>query len=631
MSFLQDLRFALRSFRRAPAFTAIAVATLAIGIGANTAIFSVVDSVVLRPLPFPDAGQLVIVEQVRPELGPSALSAPDLADLSADNQVFTAVAGYHGDSVVLRGAGERPQQINGQATSADYFEVLGVAPALGRGFAPGEDTEGRNRVAIITWAAYQKYLGGDPSAIGRTVTLDDQPYTLIGVLGRDFRLVIDSDVEIFVPRPRSFDRELAQVRGGRFLQAIARLRPGVSVAQAQANLSAVAARLASAYPDTNSGRDFRATQLQTRLTQDLRPALLVLLAAVGFVLLIACANVANLLLARASVRHRELAIRIALGAGRGRLVRQLLTESVVLSLVGGALGVGLAIWGLDALRGLIPPEIARFQTVGVDLRVLAFSSGISLLVGVAFGLWPALSASRSSPGDALKDAGTRTTAHAGRQRARSVLVASEIALATLLLVGAALMLRSFQRVNQVDPGFRAGDLTTGVVAVPTSRYDSPEKLADFYQRFSERLDAIPGAQAAIGAPLPYSGMNMSRAFEVVGAPPLPVGQRNVAAMYLVGRDFFETMGIPVRAGRSFSAAEDRRGGPPVVVINEALARQYFPGQDPMGKRLALGRGEQRAEREVVGIVGDVRSASLEEKPGPAMYVPFPQQPWFVFG
>jgi putative ABC transport system permease protein len=630
MTLLHDLKLAVRGFARTPAFTVIAVLTLAIGIGANSAIFSVVDGVVLRALPYPRSDELVLLEQLRPDKQPSGgISWPDFVDWRKETEVFAEVAGWHGDSVVLTRAGEPPTRLDGLAVTANFFTALGVRPALGRGFAPGEDVAGKNHVAVITHAAWQKRFGGDPQVVGRTVSFDDTPYTIVGVTGRDFKFVVEAgDIDVFTAKPRAFDLQLGELRNARYMNALARLAPGVSLATAQGRMGALAAAHAKAYPDSNTGRDVRVTQLHERITRDVRPALLILLGAVGFVLLIACANVANLLLARASARHRELAIRVALGAGRGRVVRQLLTESVLLAVAGGALGVLLAIWGLEALRGMLPAELGKFSGLAIDARVVAFTAAVALLTGVAFGLYPALQASRQDPGEALKEAGARATSHAGRQRARNTLVAMEIGAATLLLVGAALMLRSFDRVTSVDPGFDPDDLMTATLVLPDTRYREPEKQAQLYRDLRRALAALPGAEGvAVTTPMPFSQVGINSTFSIAGAPPLPPGTYNVAANIAISPEYFKVMRVPLRAGRAFADSDDLANAPPVVIVNETLARQYFEGESPIGKRLVTGRGPRQSEAEIVGVAADIRATGLETETTPAIYAPFPQRPF----
>ncbi len=630
----QDLRFAFRSFRRTPAFTAIAVITLALGIGANAAIFSVVDSVVLRPLPYPDGERLVTIEKVRqdtPATQRGNTSFLDFEDYRKQTEIFSHVSGYHGDVLVLGGFGAA-QRLEAQVVSASFFDTLGVGPRVGRGFAPGEDTDGKNHVVVLTHSGWKKRFGGEEDLVGRTVTLDDTPHTVVGIMPEDFRFVVDdTPVDLFVPIPRGFDRELGTFRGAHYLNVLARLQPGVTLEAARAGMNVLAATLATTYPDSNANRLIRTTQLHASLTSKVRPALVILLGAVGLVLLIACANVANLLLARATIRQREMAVRTALGASRGRLMRQLLTESVVLSLAGAALGVALAMWGLDALRELIPPDIGRFRELSVDGRVLAFTVAVALATGVGFGLVPALQSSGHDPGETLKDAGSRSV-HGSHRVIRNVFVVAEIAVATVLLVGAGLMLRSFQRVTDVDPGIRPDDLIVGSILLPDTKYKEPAQIAHFYRDFKARLEAVPGAQAVtLGSAMPFSDFNMSFGFTIAGEAPPPPGQRRAAAYHLVSASHFQTLGIPLRSGRLFTEADDGEKAAPVAIVNEAFARRYLQGKPPLGQRISVNwRGRGDIQMEVVGVVGDVRSDGLDADAPPGIYTPYLQSPLHIF-
>jgi putative ABC transport system permease protein len=619
----QDLRYALRTFVRAPAFALIAVATLALGIGANTAIFSVVDAVLLRPLAYPDSDAIMYIQQTRPRGGAGNWSYPDLADIRGQARSFSDLAAYHGDAVILTGQGE-PARLDAMTTSANFFRLLQVTPALGRGFAPDEDQVGKNRVALLTNATWHKRFAADPAVVGRTVTFDDTPYIVIGVLPPDFTFadIGRGDPEVFMPIPRPFDTGLMASRTAHYLTAIARLAPGTTPAQAQADVSTIAARLSVMYPDADAERGVRIAPLHQELVKELRPALLLLLGAVGFVLLIACANVANILLARATVRERELAIRFALGASRGRVLRQLLTESVVLAVVGGALGVVLALWSLDALRSVLPEDLLRIHALGIDGRVLGFTAAVSIATGLVFGLLPALHATAGSPSDALQEGG-RGSASGTHARARNVLVAAEIAVALLLLVGAGVTLRSFLNLSHTDPGFNPRDLITSEVALPDARYAENAKVAAFYRALKERVASLPGVQAAaLGIGLPFSAANISLRFTVVGQPAPAPGHDNVATFRAVNADYFKTLEIPVLHGRTFTDVEDRLKGPPVLVISQTFARRYFPNGDAVGQHLAVGFQELKEPLEVIGIVGDTRGEGLDQEPQPEMYAPF---------
>jgi putative ABC transport system permease protein len=625
---LRDLRFALRGLVRAPGFTLVAIVTLALGIGANTAIFSVVDSVLLRPLPYPRAERLMSVSStIDPASGKiSPASWPDFLDLRARSRAFGELAALHDDAFVLTGAGP-PQHLDGVAATANVFAVLGVAPALGRGFAPGEDAPGAPRVAVLSWRAWHTHFGGNAAIVGRTASIDGIPTTIIGVMPRDLRFPLHTgDAALWMPLPRSLDAMLAEKRGAHYLLVLGRLAPGATRTQAQAEMDGIARALTAAYPDTDTGRVARVAPLQEVLVRDVRPALWMLLGAVGFVLLIACANVANLLLARASARQRELAIRIALGAGRARLVRQMLVEALLLAVLGGALGTVLALWGLDALRGLIPDEVAHLRDIGIDGRVLGFTLLTAVVTGVMFGLVPALQAAAGNPGDALQE-GARSTAHRARRRTRDILVAAEIAIALLLLVGAGLMLKSFHRLNQVDPGFDPRDLRAAALALSSTRYPDEAGQAEFYRRALASLANVPGAQVALAFPMPFTDGNSDLIFQVEGRPMPAPGHELDADFRSVSPGFFATLGIPLRRGRAFAAADDAARAEPVLLVNEAFAARFFPGQDPLGQRILIPFRASERPRRIVGVVGNVRQGALDAASRPEMYTPFGQFPF----
>ena len=612
----QDLKYTLRTFSRSPGFAVVAVLTLALGIGANTAIFSVVDSALLRPIPYPDSGQLVFVEHVRNGNDSGAFSFPDFRDFRDQVKALAQMVAYRDDSVVLTGRGS-PKRLDGVATTANVFDTIGVAPAWGRGFAAGEDVPGKNRVIVLSHDAWSKHFGADPEVIGKTATIDQVPTTIIGVMPAGFRLVGSATVDYFMPLPRAFDQPMMEARGAHWLQSYGRLAPGATVAQASAQLDGVAQRLGTAFPRTDANRRAFCSPLQEHLAKNIRPALIFLLAAVALVLLIACANVANLLLARATVRQRELAIRFALGASRGRVIRQMLTESVVLALVGGVLGVGLALWGLDALRSILPEDLTQLTSIAVDGRVLLFTLGISVATGVVFGILPAIHGAAGSPADALKE-GARTTGGA-RQRARSVLVAVEVAFAMLLLVGAGLTLKSFGRLLDVDPGFNPRNVIVASVTLPDARYDSDEKRLRFYRKLKDGVAGIPGVSAtAMGYPLPYSGGNMSFRWFEEGTPPPEPGHELVANFGAVNAEFARALELPVVRGRFLTEVDDDPKAPMVAVVNETFVRKFFPDADVIGKHIVV----RDKKAEIVGIVRDARVFELASDPLPQIYAPF---------
>ncbi len=625
MGIIQDARLALRGLVGRPGFAAVALLTLALGIGANTAIFTVLRAVLLQPPAFPDADRLVAVGQSRDKGVVNVVSYPDFVDWRRDVRGFAELAAWHDEQLTFVGAG-RPERLQGATSSANLFTTLGVTPALGRGFAADEDQPGRNRVIVLTWSAWQRLLGGEASAVGRTIVLDDAPYTVIGVLPREFRFPMGgAGIEAFITMPRPWDEAMIARRAGSYLRLVGRLAPGASIATAQAELDAEVARQALAYPNDSANRFATVSSLHAHLVADIRPALLVLFGAVGFVLLIACVNVANLLLARATSRHREVAIRIALGARRGRVVRQLLVESLVLSLAGGALATVLALWSLDALHGLIPPAALAFRPIAVDGGVLAFTFGVAALTGVVFGVYPALRASSADPQEALRDGG-RGTAGPSHHRARNVLVAAEIAFAAVLLVGAALTAESFRRLSREDPGFPVEGLVTGNVFLPDTRHHGTEAQVAFYRALEAKLAALPGVSgAAIAFPLPFSNMNIGLDYVVEGEPAPQPGHEPSAAVHPVSPGYFATLGVPLTAGRGFARGDDRGDAAATAVISETLARRHFRDGEAVGRRLGISWGGREESYEIIGVVGDVRGdggKGLDTPPPAEVYIPF---------
>lgn len=642
-SLIQDLRHAARLLWRRPGFTAVAVATLAIAIGANVAIFSVVHSVLLRPLPFADPDRLVWVWENSPQRGIPRNSVTPVAYAAyRDRSGVFADLGASSDWLgSLTGSGE-PESIIGYRFSGDFFKVLGVPARLGRTLGPDDARTGHDHVVVLADSLWRRRFGADPGVIGRAITLDDESYTVVGVMPPGF--AHPQRTEMWTPLV--LEGTTATNARARFVRMIGRLKPGVPVAQASSAVAGVAAALAGADPENQGGWNAAASPIASRYTGDIKPALLVLLGAVGFVLLIAAANVGNLLLARAADRGREVAIRASLGAGRGRLVRQFLVESVLLAAIGGVGGVGLAFWGVDLLKGLFPSTIAnlaipRMDQISVDAPVLAFALVLSLMTGIAFGLTPALHASRAAHGEALRESGRSTTEGREHRRLRSALVVSEVALALVLTTGAALMIRSFAHLQGGHLGFDPAGVTTARVLLPARwngvgvsragepRYGPPEKKRAFYDHVLARLREAPGVEAA-GATtyLPLSGWSGGQEFEIEGRPPASPTEEREAMPQSVNEDYFRAMRIPVLRGRGIAAA-DVATAPPVVVVNETTARRYWPGEDPVGRRIGWrGRGPQDPIkwREVVGVVGDVRHHGLAEPAEPELYLPYAQAP-----
>ena len=636
----KDIRYAVRNLLNARAFTIIAVITLALGIGANTAMFSVVNAVLLRPLPFRDSQQLLALGEFNTDRGPAdtflaSLSYPDFADIRARNHSFEEVSVYSDNESTVTGIGT-PVHANVELVSANIFRLLGVQPSLGRGFLPEEDTAGHH-VVILSDRFWHEHFDADPGAIGRSLTLNGRAFTIVGIAPRGFQFPIRAEArDLWTTFSRYAETEdpkdtpIQAQRGNHSMLAIARLKPGVTVAQANADLSAIAHALASEYPNTNSHTGIRSRPEIDDMVGDTRTALLILLASVGLVLLIACANVANLLLARSSARIREIAIRAALGATRVRIIRQLVTESLVLSLAGAALGVALASWALSGLLKLYPANLPRAQAVSLDYRVLLFTAGLAIITGILFGLVPALQVSKPNLRDAMSEGGRTSTTGAKHNRIRSTLVVAETAIGVMLLIGAGLLMRSLHRLSNVDLGFNPKNVLTANFDLSEARYKA-DQMDRFVQDLLGRIRAMPGVVSAAGAvPLPLSDDHFSVSFNMLDHPQ-PQANQPSAGFYVVEPGFFETMQIPLVRGRTFDA-RDQRNSVPTMIINQSFALKYFPNEDPIGRKIQIGAGEGAARasyktREVVGIVGDIRTSDLNIEPKPAYYIPLPQLMW----
>jgi putative ABC transport system permease protein len=620
----QDLRYGARVLRKSPGFTAVAVAALALGIGANTAIFSVVDNVLLRPLGYAEPSRLVALWEegkTRGFRGQTELAPANYFDLREQARAFERVAAFSPHSLNLTGAGE-PERLEGQRVSADLFPLLGVRPARGRWFLPEEDAFGADRAVVFSHSLWVRRFGADPALVGRTVALDGVPHTVVGVMPPHFHF--PGREEFWVPM--AMHPEEAAGRGDHYLRAVGRLREGVSSEAAGDEVRAFAERLARQYPETNGGLGMVVVPLHEEFVGGARPALLILLGAVGLVLLIACANVANLLLARAAARRREVAVRAALGAGRLRLVRQMLTESLLLATLGGAAGLLLAVWSVDLLSALVPPEVAAAGRQPLDARVLLFTLAVSLVTGVVFGLAPALQSSNPRLSEALKEAGRYTGSGAGRGRARGALVVCEVAVALMLVVGAGLLLKGFWRLRAVEPGFRAEGVLTMKVILPAAKYAKPEQRRAFYDETLRRVAALPGVEsAAMISFLPLTFRGMYFTFTAEGRPPATAAERPNAVYRVVSPDYFRAMGVPVLRGRAF-AASDTAEAPAVMVVSRAMAERHWPGEDPIGRRLKVGPPDSRNPwATVVGVVGDVRHGALSNELEPEMYAPYAQE------
>jgi predicted permease len=627
---MNEVRFALRALRANPGFALTAVLTLALGLGANTTIFSVVNGVLLQPLPYRDPGRLVQVFESR-NGGRGTVSPPDYVDWRDQNDVFDALATLNSGSSFALSSGAGPaEQVNGAQVTSNFFSVLGVAPALGRDLLPAEDAMGRSHVALMGYGLWRRRFGGDPTIIGRSIQLDGQSYEVVGVMpaGREY----PRGAELWVPIAFTV-KDLTTQRGAHYLDVIGRMREGITREQVQTEMSTIAARLAQAYPGTNRDAGATVVPLRESLVGNVRGALKVLLGAVGLVLLIACTNVANLGLARARRRERELSVRLALGAGRWHLMRGVLVESLLLSLAGGAVGVAVAIWGVPLLRTLQPGDIPRLDEVRVDATVLAFALGASLLSAVLFGLLPALQIStRAELRESLTSEGRAFTAHRRARRSRNGLVVAEMALAVVLLAGAGLLMRSFVALVRVDPGFQPDGVFSFSLSLPDARYGTPERAEAFYADLLDRLRVLPGVNAA-GAVfgLPLSGFRFGiSASELDGQRLGDEEQDRLSTQVrIVTPDYFRAMGIAVVRGRALSDV-DRYGAPPAIVVNEAAARLLWPGSDPIGHRLTIGTtfglGRGRVGGEVVGVVRNTRDFGLDLDARPMTFLAHRQVP-----
>ncbi|MEJ7811393.1 MAG: ABC transporter permease [Gemmatimonadaceae bacterium] len=614
---LLDLRYAVRTLRKSPGFTLVAALTLALGIGANTAIFSVVNAVLLRPLPYGEPERLVMAYGKHTQIGREVASMPDFLDWRAESRGFEALAARAGASYNLTGTGE-PERLTGARITANFFRTLRVTPALGRAFLPEEETRAGSRVAILSYGFWQQRFGARPSIIGETIALSGLPFTVVGIAPRDFRAGPEADVWT----PLVTDTTLG--RRSDFLTVIGRLKPGVTIERAQGELVSLMARLAEQYPQTNVGWSAELVPLKDEIVGNVRAALLVFMGAVGLVLLIACANVANLTLARAAVRSREIAIRSALGAGRGRLVRQLLTESLLLALLGGALGLVLALWGTDALRTARPALIPRLDEVGLDARVLGFTLLASLATGALFGVVPALQLARGDLQSSLRSGGRTMSGGTGLASLRGLLVLGEVALSLMLLVGAGLLLRSFDRLQREDPGFDPRNVLTVSVGLPRARYPQLPVQTAFWARLEEQMARVPGVQAVGLTSAPPLAGSAYLSFLIDGRPvPAPEAVQDVQP-FVATPGLFRVLRIPLLHGRAF-AESDATGAPRVAVVNREMARRYWPNASPIGSRITLGNpADSTSWVTVVGVVGDTRQERLNEKPYPQMYTPLAQ-------
>jgi predicted permease len=606
----RDIGYGVRMLVKSPGFTAVAIVTLALGIGANTALFSVINGVLLSPLPFPQPDQLVTLHENKPNFEGGSISYPNFRDWQKDNHSFSALAVARRSAFSLTGSGE-PEQVDGEFISSDFFPLLGIKPVIGRTFAPDEDQVSAGPVALISAGLWQRKFSSAPDILGKSVTLDAKDYTIVGVIPSSFHLVIPGfrDTQLYVPIGQWNNPLLFQRGAGLGIHGIGRLKPGVTIDQARADMAGVTRNLAEAFPDSDKGISAKLTPLKQQMVGAVRPHLLVLLAAVSFVLLIACVNVANLLLARSTGRTREFAVRAALGASQARVIRQLLTESILLGALGGALGLLLAAWGTQAALGVLPAALPRAEQIGLDTHVLIFTAGMSLLAGALFGLTPALKTSRPELHETLKQGGR--SASGTRHRTQGIFVIVETAMALVLLIGAGLTIRSLVRLWQVDPGFEAHHvLNFGITLPPSMANASPDAIRSAFRELDNKLASIPGVQAVSQTweSLPMGGDDQQLFWREDQPKPASQNDMSWAIDYVVGPDYLKVMRIPLDRGR-FITRQDNERSPLVIVVDDVFATQYFPNQDPIGKQIHLNGRDELAE--IVGVVGHVKQWGLD--------------------
>ena len=618
---LKDLRYGVRSFLKRPGFLFIAISTLALGIGATTAMFTVVNSVLLRPLNFPEPERIVRFQGINPRQGitESNMSVPDIVDWQTQSQSFEQIAGFVSGGVFLN-IGDETERVRATAVTTDFFPLFKTNPISGRTIQADDMKEGAEAAVVISHALWQRRFGGTSDVVGRKIMMNGKPATIVGIMPAGFNYPNDAEVwAAFQLKPTE------EPRDNRYVSVVSRLKPGASLSQAQSEMDTISQRLSQNYSETNSGWGVRLTELRESLVGELKTSLIVLLSAVGFVLLIACANVANLLLARAATRQKEIAVRTALGASRLRVVRQLLTESVLLSVVSGIAGLALSIWLIKLLIAITPPNTPRIDEVGIDLRVFGFTLTVTVLAGLLFGLVPALQTSRPNLNEELKDNGQRGSETGGRNRVGSFLIVSEIAISFILLAGAGLLIKSFMHLREINPGFNSDNVLVMRLTSPPGKYAQGEPRAQIFKQLVDQVKATPGVQSAgvvLSLPLGGDTFNVWRGLIREGRPMTPEEQTN-AQHLAITPDYFQALQIPLKAGRFFTD-QDNLKSTKVVIINEKLARELFPGESPIGKHFSIWRDE-KFPREVVGVVGDTRQ-SLDEEPGEQMYVPYAQDP-----
>jgi predicted permease len=622
---LKDLLYGLRMLVKSPGFTIVALLSLALGVGANTAIFTVVHRILLHPVAYPEPDRLLAVFNTNPSLGikQSVASVPDFEDWKTQNHVFAQMAALQPGSANVTGI-QTPERVQVFEATSNVFSLFGMPPELGRGFVPEDASEGR-RVVVLDYAFWQKSFGGDKNVLSKTITLDGANYSIIGVLPKQF-FSFGRDLW----KPLVFSPALVNARGSHNEFVMARLKPDVSFAAAQTEMNTIAKRIEMAHPDTNAGNGVKLMVLTELFVGSIRPAMIIMFAAVGFVLLIACANVANLMLARSTGRRREVAVRIALGGSRARIIRQLLTESLLLSSLAGAAGLLLAMWGTAALMKLLPGILAQsFEVSPVSVPVLAFTLALSLVIGLLFGLAPALQSSKFNLNESLREGGRAGTAGTARQRFRNILAVAEVALSLVLLAGAGLLIESFLRLEKSSPGFQPDNILTMELSLPFTSYGKDEQQTVFYDRLLAKLGTQPGlSQAALVSSLPLQGHSGHDSFQVEGLPPgKSINDLPIADQRLVSARYFGLMGIPVLRGRAFSPL-DNASAPGVAIVDDATAKQYWPNKDPIGKRIHYFNeaGQPLPWRTVVGVVGSVKQNRIEEPASTSVYLPLAQAP-----
>jgi putative ABC transport system permease protein len=628
---LQSIHHSARILLRNPVFTAVAILTLALGIGASTAVFTAVNGILLRPLPFKSPDQLVWVTNLTPQSEEIPVSPGDFSDWRKRADMFQDVGAFIAYTTYNISGGDVPEQVKGVITTVDLFPMLGVSPSVGNLFPPEASQPGQGRLVLISDGLWRRRFGTSRHVVGQTMMLNAQSFTIVGVMPAGFKFPVTGAkftevADLWIPL--SFDQDQMADRTTNFFSVIGRLKPSATVAQAQASMNVLSKQLAEQYPNTNSGRSVKVVSLHEHFVGNTRPVFVVLLAAVGFVLLIACANVANLLLARNWARQKEIAIRVALGASRGRLFKHFLTESMLMALAGGAFGLLLAYLGTSLSVKLSPSDVPRLDEVSLNKDVLTFTLAASIITTLFFGLVPALQASRSTPNDALKERGAASSVSIRHHWVRNIFVVAEMALALALLIAAGLSVRSFLSLINVDPGLKADNVVTAELFLSPVKYLQVDQRATFYQQVLQRVGALPGVEAiSLTDSLPLTGADLSTTVNLEGQPkPLP-GDEKRASYRVVSPNYFQTMSIPLLQGRDFSE-QDSPTGTHYVVVNQAFAREFLGGQEAVGKRLANGYEEGEAPREIIGVVGDVRHFGLEADAKPEIYVPYVQNPGF---